>query len=181
MPDPHKNLSPNQHHQNNEGNPKHWLQPAKLSHQASSFVIHQLSAAETAIGCLPLLPKPLAYTHTSDTTILQPFSGTTRLSRCQKKSSSGLYGTGEDIRGRHTNNPAGCYSIRTNQRPTSLFPHFYARCPSCRYPPNLSWLGTGTKYVGLHTQWRGYPNHQQWLSNAKLITVNCLALAIIHN
>ena len=70
MPDPHKNLSPNQHHQNNEGNPKHWLQPAKLSHQASSFVIHQLSAAETAIGCLPLLPKPLAYTHTQ---VTQPF------------------------------------------------------------------------------------------------------------
>jgi len=31
--------------------------------------------------------------------------------------------------------------------------HFYAGCPSCRSPPNLSWLGTGTKYAGLHTQW----------------------------
>jgi len=31
--------------------------------------------------------------------------------------------------------------------------HFSARCPFCRNPPNLSWLGTGTKYVGLHTQW----------------------------
>jgi len=32
-------------------------------------------------------------------------------------------------------------------------PQFYAGCPSCRNPPNLSWLGTGTKYVGQHT-WR---------------------------
>jgi len=29
------------------------------------------------------------------------------VSRCQKKSSSGLYGATEDIRGRHTDNPAG--------------------------------------------------------------------------
>jgi len=64
-----------------------------------------------------------------------PFSGTTLVSRCQKK--SGLYGATEDTRGRHTNNPAGHHSNRTNQRqrPTSLIPHFYVRCPSCR---NLS-------------------------------------------
>jgi len=35
--------------------------------------------------------------------------------------------------------------------PPSL-PYFYARCPSWRNPPTLSWLGTGTKYAGLHTQ-----------------------------
>jgi len=35
-------------------------------------------------------------------------------------------------------------------------PHFYAGCPSCRNRSNLSWLGTGTKYAGLHTQWLGY-------------------------
>jgi len=23
-------------------------------------------------------------------------------------------------------------------------------------PPSLSWLSTGTKYAGLHTQWIGY-------------------------
>jgi len=34
--------------------------------------------------------------------------------------------------------------------------YFYARCPSCRNPLNLSWLVTGTKYAGLHTQWLGY-------------------------
>jgi len=32
-------------------------------------------------------------------------------------------------------------------------PIFCARCPSCGNPPNLSWLGTGTKYIGLHTKW----------------------------
>jgi len=44
-------------------------------------------------------------------------------------------------------------AIQTNQRPTSIIPHFYARCLSCRNPPNLSCLGTGTKYAGLHNQW----------------------------
>jgi len=33
--------------------------------------------------------------------------------------------------------------------------YFYAGCPSCRNPPNLSWLGTCTKYADLHTQWLG--------------------------
>jgi len=28
--------------------------------------------------------------------------------------------------------------------PTSIIPPFYVGCPSCRNPPNLSWLGTGT-------------------------------------
>jgi len=64
-----------------------------------------------------------------------PFSGTTRVSRSRKKS-SGLYGAREDIIGRHTDNPAGRHSMQTNQRPTSFIPHFYARCHSCRNPPN---------------------------------------------
>jgi len=50
----------------------------------------------------------------------------------------------EDNRGRHTNNPAGHHSIPTNQRATSVIPHFYAVCLSCYNPPNLSWLATGT-------------------------------------
>ena len=35
--------------------------------------------------------------------------------------------------------------------PPPLSPQFYAGYPSCRNPPNLYWLGTGTKYAGLHT------------------------------
>jgi len=63
----------------------------------------------------------------------------------------------EDNRGRHSDYPAGHHSIRTNRRPTPppSFPHFYAGCPSCHNPRNLFWLGMGTKYAGLHTQWLG--------------------------
>jgi len=50
-------------------------------------------------------------------------------------------------------NTAGCHPIRTIDAPSPLSPQFYARCPSCHNRPNLSWLGTGTKYAGLHT-WR---------------------------
>ena len=70
-----------------------------------------------------------------------PFSGTTWMSQWQKKSSSGLYGAREDIRGRHTNNPAGCHSIRTNQWPTSLIPPFLHRIPFLPQPSQfiLAW------------------------------------------
>jgi len=47
--------------------------------------------------------------------------------------------------------------------PPPLSPPFYARCPSCRIPPNLSLLGTDTKYAGLHTQWLGYLPLQSYL------------------
>ena len=50
-------------------------------------------------------------------------------------------------------------TIQTNWRPTSITPpprHFYAGCPFCRNLPILSWLGTGTKCAGLHTQWLGF-------------------------
>ena len=47
-----------------------------------------------------------------------------------------------------------CHRIQTNWCPHLYhLHHFYARCPSWHNPPNLSWLGTGTKYAGLHTQW----------------------------
>jgi len=36
--------------------------------------------------------------------------------------------------------------------PPPSSPHFYAGYPSFRHRPNLSFLGTGTKYAGLHTQ-----------------------------
>ena len=59
---------------------------------------------------------------------------------------------------RHTHYPTGRHSVRTNQRSTSLIPRFYARCPSCHNRYNLSWLGTNTKYAGLHTPGLGtYP------------------------
>jgi len=57
-------------------------------------------------------------------------------------------------------------TIRLGATPSGLIsdpppssPHFYAKCPSCRNPPTLSWLGTGTKYAGLRIQWRGFTSH----------------------
>jgi len=50
-----------------------------------------------------------------------PFSGTTRVSRCQKRT-SGLYGARGFNRGRYTDHPAGHHSIRTNQCPPPSSP-----------------------------------------------------------
>jgi len=50
-----------------------------------------------------------------------------------------------------------CHPIQTNWCRHLCHPHhFYAGCPSLHNPPNLSWLGTGTKYAGLHAQWFGW-------------------------
>jgi len=39
---------------------------------------------------------------------------------------------GQINRGRHTDHPAGCHSIRTNQCPPPPTPHFLqAGCPCC--------------------------------------------------
>jgi len=46
-----------------------------------------------------------------------------------------------------------CHLSKLIGAPSLLSHHFYAGCPSWHNPPNLSWLGTGTKYAGLHTQW----------------------------
>jgi len=49
-----------------------------------------------------------------------------------------------------------CHPIQTNWCPHLCHPHhFYAGCPSLHNPPNLSWLGTGTKYASLNTWWLG--------------------------
>jgi len=49
-----------------------------------------------------------------------------------------------------------CHPSRLIGALTSTIPtNFYAGCPSWHNPPNLSWLGTGTKYAGLHTWWIG--------------------------
>ena len=57
------------------------------------------------------------HTHTHAQPFYGLFSRITRVSRCQKKSSSQLYGAREDNRGRHTDNPDIRHSVRTNQRP----------------------------------------------------------------
>jgi len=93
------------------------------------------------------------------------------MSQWQKKSSSGLYGAREDIRGSEADTP----TIQLGATPSGLisdpppsYPHFYTGYPSCHNPPNLSWLGTGTKYAGLHTQWLGLSLSisQSWIPEA---------------
>ena len=60
---------------------------------------------------------------------------------------------------RHTQWPSGWAPLHPDSRlitdPSPSSPIFYAGCPSCRNPPTLPWLRTGSKYGGLHTQWRG--------------------------
>jgi len=62
--------------------------------------------------------KPFEISHYNHTPQLfyAPFFGTTRVSRCQKKT-SGLMVPVKINRGRHTDNLAGRHSIRTNQCP----------------------------------------------------------------
>jgi len=95
-------------------------------------------------------PKFAQCTHTHNH-FTALFLGPPRWAGARRNLLLDFYGARGDNRGRHINN----HSIRTNQQPTSIIPPFYARCPSCCNPPTLSWLVTGTKYAGLHTQWHG--------------------------
>jgi len=117
-----------------------------------------------------------------------PFSRTNRVSQCLKKSSSGIYGAREYNRGKHTDHPARRHSIRTNQQPNSIIPHFYSKCPSCRNPPTLSWLGTGTKYAGLHIQWHGFvvntvtvQTKKDWLEKINWLLTNSYGSAPVRS
>jgi len=61
--------------------------------------------------------------------------------------------------------------------PPPSSPQLYAGCPSCRNPP---WLGTGTKYAGLHT-WRlgGLSKpHYKWKSSKLSDTVPVRLLSL---
>ena len=62
-----------------------------------------------------------------------PFSGTTQVSRCHKRTLDFIV-QGKIKRGRQTDHPARRHSIRTNQcPPPPSSPYFLqARCPSCR-------------------------------------------------
>jgi len=87
----------------------------------------------------------------------QPYYGrfcwTNRVSRCQKNLKKCLLldfiVQREISRGTHTNSPGGRHSMRTNQRPPPCPIFMLDALPATM--GNLSWLGTGTKYAGLHT------------------------------
>ena len=81
----------------------------------------------------------LYHTATTPQPFYGPFSGTTRMSQCQKRT-SGLYDAREDKihRGRHTDHPAGRHSIRTNQCPPSPPPIFYRSDALAAAQPTVS-------------------------------------------
>jgi len=80
-----------------------------------------------------------------------PFSETTRVSQCQKKS-SGLYGARED---KYADNPAGRHSIRTNQRPTSIVPPFLHEMPFLPEPSQfiLAWYRHQVCWLAYRVAW----------------------------
>ena len=77
-------------------------------------------------GCPTNLPY-LCPSHTHAQPFYGPFSITTRVSWCQKKSSSGLHGAREDNMRQTHRQSSGRHSIQINQRLTSIIPPFLCR------------------------------------------------------
>jgi len=117
------------------------FQLSRRRHQARSAVtnsnISQSKTPDILTGNSDIITVP--HIHTQP--FYDSFSGTTRVSRCQKTSPSGLHGARDDNRGRHTANPARSHSIRTNQRPTSIIPSFLRQMPFLPQPSQfiLAW------------------------------------------
>jgi len=99
-------------------------------------------------------------------TALWTSSGTTRVSRYQKVHFAIFWISWSKMKITQADAPTiwmDCHPIQTNWCPHLCHPHhFYAGCPSLHNPPNLSWLGTGIKYAGLHTWWLGWQSDYYW-------------------
>ena len=122
----------------------------------------------------------LSHTHRA---VLQPLSGTTRVSRYQKRHSPthtrnvlwesviilDFMRCGEDNRGKCANNPAGRHPIWTNNAPTSIIPPILHRMPFLPQPFQFMLdciSGTGWLAVG-----QGFTNTSQ-VSNYTLRASN---------
>jgi len=93
----------------------------------------------------------IAHTHTHFTALWTLF-GTTRVSWYQKIHFTIFWIFQCKMKISQADTP----TIQTNWCPHLCHPyHYYAGCHSWHNPPNLSWLGTITKYAGLHTGWLG--------------------------
>jgi len=146
-----------------------------------------------SILCHVFLWYKIIITHIHTHTHLQPFYsplfGTTRLSQYQKRHSpthawnmlchhSEFY----EAWGRlliEASAPTiwlDATPSRPSMPPPPSFPQFDAKCLSCRNPPNLSWLGTGTKYAGLHT-WRHKNNCNDEMVYVVLCIINLVTIA----
>jgi len=91
---------------------------------------------------LHIYPPPPLHTHNL---FMAHFPGLAGWAGARRN--SGLYDAREDNRGRHTNHPDGCHSIRTSpsrliSNPSPSSRHFYARWPSYHNAPNswVAWL-----------------------------------------
>ena len=71
------------------------------------------------------------------------------------------------VQGKITHRPSGWAPTPSGliSDPPPSSNHLYAGCPSCCNPPTLSWLGTGTKYAGLHTPWHVFKSSYQLTTN----------------
>jgi len=77
-------------------------------------------------------PTSIPTTTTTTTTVLQPFFWEPGWGDARRELLDFMV-RGKINRGRHTDHPAGCHSIRTNQCRPAPSPHFLqTRCPSCR-------------------------------------------------
>ena len=81
-----------------------------LVHSGTSVVLQVLHTKITVSYCHP------PFHGTTPQPFYGPFSGTTRVSRCQKRTLN-FKVQGKINRGRHKDDPAGCHSIWTNQCP----------------------------------------------------------------
>jgi len=75
---------------------------------------------------------------------------------------------GRITRGKHTNNPSGHHSIRTNQQPISINPPiFMPEALPATTLPIYPCLRQAQEYAGLHPMWLGLlhhcPNNQCWV------------------
>ena len=118
-------------------------------------------------------------------------SGTTQVSRYQKVHFAIFWIFWSKMKITQADAPTirmDCNPIQTNSCPHHCNSHhFYAGCPSLHNPPKLSWLGTVTKYAGLHThnnewymimgrQWYRLPELIQ--SNSNTGIHNCISVSI---
>ena len=110
----------------------------------------------------------LQCTHTH-TTVLRPFF---RVNRCEEIFWT-LWCT--DIRDRHSNNPAGRHTIRTNQRPTSFISPFLRHMSFLSQPSQfiLAWYRHQICWLAYH--WLGLPSGlvTQWIGFSTLSVGHC--------
>ena len=122
--------------------------------------------------------KTNTHTHTNHFIAFWTLSVSTRVSQYQKVHFAIFWIFGCKMKTTQADAPTirmDCHPNQTNWCPNLCHPHhFYTKCPSWHNPPNLSWLGTGIKYAGLHTRWLGLV-----IKQTRLIIDDCWIFAHI--